>query len=116
MANWSVCEALRPGSYWRLENNFLGGLYIFRKICQYENIYRLCLNVERVMEMFSKELRELDQNTVQLMIDEMQQELDSQRQAIDSQKQELDSKEETITAQADEIRKLRERLKQLETE
>ena len=23
MANWSVCEAPRSGSYWRLENNFL---------------------------------------------------------------------------------------------
>ena len=88
----------------------------------YEEVYRLCLNVERVMEMFSKELRELDQNTVQLMIDEMQQEINfqsqelhSQKQEIDTQRHELDSKEEIITEQADEIRKLRERIKQLET-
>ena len=38
----------------------------------YEEIYELCRNVEKVMEMFSKELRELDRNTVQYMIDEMQ--------------------------------------------
>ena len=38
----------------------------------YEDVYRLCQNVERVMEMFSEELRILDQNTVQYMIDEMQ--------------------------------------------
>ena len=109
----------------------------------YDEVYSLCLNVERVMEMFSKELRELDQNTVQLMIDEMQQEIDSQkqeldtrnqeialqRQEIDSQKQEInsqkqeldirnqkiDSQKQTITAQEDEIKKLKERLKQLET-
>ena len=38
----------------------------------YREIYELCLNVEKVMEMFSKELQELDRNTVQYMIDEMQ--------------------------------------------
>lgn len=42
----------------------------------YREIYELCLNVEKVMEMFSKELQELDRNTVQYMIDEMQEEID----------------------------------------
>ena len=42
----------------------------------YQDIYELCLNIEGVMDMFSKELQELDRNTVQLMIDEMQNELD----------------------------------------
>ena len=37
----------------------------------YEEIYRLCMNTEKVMNMFSKELQELDRNTVQYMIDEM---------------------------------------------
>ena len=27
----------------------------------YDEVYNLCLNVEKVMEMFSKELKELDQ-------------------------------------------------------
>jgi len=45
----------------------------------YEEIYDLCLNTEKVMDMFSKELLELDRNTVQLMIDEMQDEIDSQK-------------------------------------
>ena len=40
----------------------------FRQI--YEEAYEICLNVERVMDMFSKELYELDKNTVQYMIDE----------------------------------------------
>lgn len=59
----------------------------FRKI--YEEGYELCLNMERVMEMFSKELYELDRNTVQYMIDEMQ-------DTIDAQKNELDKKDQTI--------------------
>lgn len=42
----------------------------------YENIYELCHNVERVMHMFSKELQMLDENTVQYMMDEMQEEKD----------------------------------------
>ena len=69
----------------------------------YEEVYRLCLNVERVMEMFSKELRELDQNTVQLMIDEMQQEIDSQKQELDSQRQEIDSQKQEIDSQRQEL-------------
>ena len=53
----------------------------FRKI--YEEGYGICLNVERVMEMFSKELYELDRNTVQYMIDEMQDTIDAQNQTIE---------------------------------
>ncbi len=37
----------------------------------YAHIYDICQNIEKVLGMFSKELRELDRNTVQLMIDEM---------------------------------------------
>ncbi len=62
----------------------------------YEEAYRLCLNIEEVMQMFSKELAELDRNTVQLMIDEMQDE-------IDSQKQQLESKDQVICEQKQKI-------------
>ena len=48
----------------------------------YEEIYQLCLNTEKVMNMFSKELQELDRNTVQYMIDEMQDAIDSQKETI----------------------------------
>ncbi|MBD5506666.1 MAG: hypothetical protein HDR05_01020 [Lachnospiraceae bacterium] len=53
----------------------------FREI--YKEGYEICLNVERVMEMFSKELYELDRNTVQYMIDEMQDTIDAQKDAIE---------------------------------
>ena len=48
----------------------------------YEEAYEICLNVERVMEMFSEELYELDKNTVQYMIDEMQDTIDRQENTI----------------------------------
>ena len=70
----------------------------------YDEVYNLCLNVEKVMEMFSKELKELDQNTVQLMIDEMQEELDAKDVEIENQKKELESKD-------NRIRELEEKLK-----
>ena len=41
----------------------------------YEEVYTICLNMERMMEMFSKELAILDRNTVKLMIDEMEEEV-----------------------------------------
>ena len=73
----------------------------------YEDAYRLCENVEKVMEMFSEELRILDRNTVQYMIDEMQAQLDSQKNEINSQKTQLQEKDHTI-------RELEQRIAELE--
>ena len=68
----------------------------FRKI--YEEVYELCLNTEIVMEMFSKELQELDKNTVQYMIDEMQDTIDEQKKHLDEQKEQLADKDAEIQA------------------
>ena len=48
----------------------------------YEQIYEICRNLEGVMDMFSKELREMDRNTVQLMIDEMQEDLKQKQEEL----------------------------------
>lgn len=48
----------------------------------YQQVYEICQNVERVMEMFSKELREMDRNTVRYMIDEMQNEIDEKKEKL----------------------------------
>ena len=73
----------------------------FQKI--YEEAYRICLNTERVMDMFSEELAILDRNTVKYMMDEMQNEMDSMRNVIDGlqdavrqQADELERKQATI--------------------
>ena len=59
----------------------------------YEQAYQLCRNVEDVMGLFSEELRILDRNTVQYMIDEMQDTIDAQKGTIDAQKAALTEKE-----------------------
>lgn len=65
----------------------------------YEEIYQLCLNTEKVMNMFSKELQELDRNTVQYMIDEMQDVIDSQKETINN----MQKDHEQILAEKDRI-------------
>ena len=56
----------------------------------YEDIYELCRNTEKVMSMFSKELLELDRNTVQYMIDEMQDTIDEQKGKLAEQQGKLE--------------------------
>ena len=65
----------------------------------YNDLYDLCLNIERVMNMFSKELSQLDKNTVQFMIDQMQDELDAQKAKLDAQKAQLSEKDSRIVEQ-----------------
>ena len=80
----------------------------------YDEVYNLCLNVEKVMEMFSKELKELDQNTVQLMIDKMQEEIDSQKRALSSKDAELESQDVEIESQRKELEFKDDRIRELE--
>ena len=56
----------------------------------YEDVYNLCLNTEKVMNMFfSEELRILDRNTVQYMMDEQQKEIDEQKKVLKEQEEEI---------------------------
>ena len=63
----------------------------------YKEIYQLCRSTEKVMEMFSKELQELDRNTVQYMIDEMQDVIDAQKEDLDRQKDVIDAQKEDLS-------------------
>ena len=60
------------------------------------------------MNMFSKELAELDRNTVQYMIDEMQDE-------IDGMKEQLNDKDSEINKKDNEIALLRKQLEELKS-
>lgn len=87
----------------------------------YEDIYELCLNMEKVIGMFSKELLEAGRNTVKLMIDEMQSDLDDLSKEYDTISKEyntmskqhdallkvLDEKELENKRQAEEIVRLK---------
>lgn len=86
-------------------------------IPMYTDIYELCRNTEKVMELYSKELSLLDKNTVQLMIDEMQDTIDGQKGTItqlqgtvDGQKSIIDDQQGTINKQKEEIEELRRQL------
>lgn len=80
----------------------------------YEALYQMCLNIEKVMNMFfSEELRILDRNTVQYMIDEQQKEIDEQKKKIDNQQKEIDKQQKEIDNQQKEIDKQLEEISQL---
>ena len=69
----------------------------------YLEVYKACRNTEAMMGLFSEELLEMDKNTVDFMIDEMQDTIDAQKAELDSQanliaeqKTKLDAKDELI--------------------
>ncbi|MDO4333283.1 MAG: PD-(D/E)XK nuclease family transposase [Eubacteriales bacterium] len=69
----------------------------------YETLYSMCLNTERVMEMFSEELRILDRNTVQYMMDEQQKQVEEQRKLIEEQNQQIEEQNQQIDVQSQQI-------------
>lgn len=62
----------------------------------YEDLYNICLNVERILNMFSEELKILDRNTVKYMIDELQERLDSAEATIADKDATIADKDATI--------------------
>ena len=78
----------------------------------YRQIYEMCLNVERVMEMFSKELQELDRNTVHYMIDEMQNEINRMGSELQQKGEELQQKDEKLEQKDKELEQKNEELQQ----
>ena len=80
----------------------------------YNDMYELCLNTEKVMGMFSKELAELDRNTVDYMVDQMQQEIDAQKDIISEKDRALDEKDKALDEKDNIIDELRNRILELE--
>lgn len=56
----------------------------------YNQAYQMCRNVEDIMGLFSEELRMLDQNTVQLMIDDMQRQIETKNKELEETQKKLD--------------------------
>ena len=69
----------------------------------YKEVYEMCRNIERVMGLYSEELRIMDRNTAQLMIDELQEQIDEQKEQIDVQKGQIDAQKEQIDVQKGQI-------------
>lgn len=79
-------------------------------IPMYETIYQMCLNLERVMSMYSKELEILDRNTVSYMVDEQQKVINEQQEKIGRQREEIDKQ------LAKDIEEMRQELQHLKAE
>ena len=67
--------------------NLIRKFPMFREM--YQDIFQLCQNTEKVMNMYSKELAQLDHNTAEYMVDEMQKDLDEARSIIREKEDEL---------------------------
>lgn len=80
----------------------------------YSQIYDMCRNIEEVMAMFSKELLEMERNTVQLMIDDMQKELDETKDELVGTKGRLDETKGQLDEARNEVELLRRKLAELE--
>ena len=74
----------------------------------YDEVYRLCLNTEKIMGLFSKELQILDENTVQYMMDEMQNTINEKQSMIQEMQEQLGEKQAAI-------QHLQKRIKELES-
>lgn len=64
----------------------------------YNTLYGICRNMERVMEMFSEELKEMDRNTVLYMIEEQQKELELQKAELAERDCEIERLRQQIEA------------------
>lgn len=87
----------------------------FKKI--YEEVYTICLNMERMMSMFSKELEILDRNTVKLMVDEMIEEYTKmteeharKMEALDEVGRQMEAKQEKLKADEEKLKARKEKL------
>ena len=80
----------------------------------YEQAYDVCRNIEEVMQMFSKELLELDRNTVKLMIDDMQKQIEEKDEQIGCQREELNLKDEQLSQKDEEMLEMRKEIQRLQ--
>ena len=76
----------------------------------YEEAYQMCRNLEGVMGFFSEELRILDRNTAQYMMDEMQAEIDAKKKILESQQEQLESQQEQLESQQEQLESQQEQL------
>ena len=82
----------------------------------YEQIFEICCDTGRMMEMFSKELQMIDHNTVKLMIDEMQEELKDKDAELKSRDAELKGKDAELKSKDAELKSKDAELKSKDAE
>jgi hypothetical protein len=81
----------------------------------YNDIYNLCLNTERMINMFSKELQILDRNTVKYMIDELQDELNETQNKLSEAKDQLNETKNQLNETKDQLNETKNQLNEANT-
>lgn len=76
----------------------------------YEHLNYICQNVERMIEMYSAELKILDRNTVQYMVDQMQEATNSLSAEVSMKQEALQSKEQQLEEAHQKIKELQQLL------
>lgn len=70
----------------------------------YNDLYRLCENLEDIMGYYSEALQKMDKDTVQYMIEEQQNTIEKQQNTIEEQKNTIEEQQNTIGEQQDMIK------------
>ena len=76
-------------------------------IPMYEQLFTICSNEGRMLEMYSAELRMMDNNTVKLMIDKMNEKLDEKDRELEAKDREIEANKHELEAKDREIEKLK---------
>ncbi len=82
----------------------------FREL--YRQIYEICRNVEDVMGLFSKELLEMDRNTVRYMMDEMQEEINRKKKELEESTHELEERRSQLEESKSQLEERRTQLEE----
>lgn len=80
----------------------------------YQEVYRMCQDTEKMMSIFSEELAIMDKNTVQYMVDEMQDTIDTLKDNNAALQNDNNILKNTNSALQNEILMLKEKLNQYE--
>ncbi len=78
----------------------------------YDDLYNMCLNTERMINMFSKELQILDRNTVKYMIDELQDELNEAQDKLSDTENQLNETKDQLNETKDQLKDTKYQLKE----
>ena len=82
----------------------------------YHEVYEMCLSTEKVMDMFSEELRMIDKNTVEYMLDQMQAEIEQNRMLLEQQNAEIEQRNAEIQQRNAEIQQRNAEIEQRNAE
>lgn len=82
----------------------------------YGQIYEICRNVEDVMGLFSKELLEMDRNTVRYMMDEMQEEINRKKKELEESTHELEERRSQLEESKSQLEERRTQLEESQSQ